>query len=48
MRVYGLAYLKEYSDSEEKPPRIAAKANEGGPEEASRRHASEERAKIKP
>ncbi len=33
------------SDSEEKPPRMAAKTNEGGSEEASRRLASGEKGK---
>ena len=42
MRVYGLAYRRErLSDSEEKPPWRAAEANEGDPEEACRRLASE-------
>ena len=40
--------MRALSDSEEKPPWRAAKANEGGPEEASRKVASEGRAKIEP
>ena len=46
VRVYKLAYRREcLSDSEEKPPRMAAKTNEGGSEEASRRLASSEKGK---
>ena len=47
MRVYGLA-RECLSDSEEKPPQMAAKTNAGGLEEASRRLVPSKKGKIKP